>query len=532
MPSVELPFLGLGLSSNLDPRGYPNPYHLIDRHPGLFDYVEYSAPLALAEARRDAGLFAEAIARRTQLPLIFHPVFLNLYGPELEDGAALQALREHLQAVGSPWVGNDVGWWHGAGKPFPGFLYLTPSLDEAGLADAVIHASHVQASLDRPLLLENPVVVARHGEMHVCDFMAELHRRTLLPLLLDLGHLASYQLTAGLPLDSGLDRLPLEQVLEIHIAGAAVTERDGRRFYFDDHTQPVRQEALNLLARVLPRCPNLRALTFEGDGHPEDETRSMLLHLRAMLGRAKRTALSWPLSEVRREGALSTGAWDLFAQVFGAAASHDVLGQSVETDFRLAVLAEMLDRRWPLTRLVLTGTRAALSDFCASPEFRRTFERGGESPDVPAAFVRYARRRLGELPTEDGEIAATALAFETVCAVKAKEPPEGQLASGMHLASFPLDLGEALFAARALRRHLGARALASGLYEQSGFEGVKQALRRRREGPFYVIVRDDGPVFPLDAELTAVVREASAARAPLPDSPALLRARALGLVKP
>ena len=367
--------------------------------------------------------------------------------------------------------------------------------------------------------------------MHVLDFMAELQRRTTLPLLLDLGHLASYQLSAGVPLDTGLDRFPLEQVLEIHIAGAVVTEREGRRFYFDDHTLPVRQATPNLRARVLPRCPNLRALTFEGDRHAEDETRAMLLHLRTMLGRARRPSLSWPLAEPRREGQPSSAAWDLFAQVFGGSPSEDPLGQTVETDFRLAVLAEQLDRRWPLTRLVLASSRAGLADFSASPEFRRTFERGGESPDVPAAFVRYARRRLGELPPEDGEIAATALAFETVCALKAQEPPEGLLAPSVRLASFPLDLGEALFAARALRRHLGARALASGLYEQSGFEGLKQALRRRREGPFYVIVREDGPPFPLDAELAAVLREASAAQRPLPDSPALLRAKALGLLR-
>jgi uncharacterized protein len=530
VPSVELPFLGLGLSSNLDPRGYPNPYRMIDRHPGLFDYVEYSAPLALSDARREAGLLNQALERRAELPLIFHPVFLNLHGPKLEDAGSLRALREHLQGVGSPWVGNDVAWWHGGGTPFPGFLYLAPSLDAGGLADAMIHANHVQAAIDRPLLLENPVVVARHGEMHVLDFMAELNRRTGLPLLIDLGHLASFQLSAGLPLETGLDRLPLDQVLEIHVAGAVVTEREGRRFYFDDHTQPVRQETLNLLARVLPLCTNLRALTFEGDGHPEEETRALLLHLRAMLGRAKRSTLTWPLAEPRGEGQPSAAAWDLFAQVFCGAPSEDVLGQSVETDFRLAVLAEQLDRHWPLTRMVLAGSRAGLADFCASPEFRRTFERGGESPDVPAAFVRYARRRLGELPPEDGEIAATALAFETVCALKIREPPEGILAPGTHLASFPLDLGEALFAARALRRHLSARAVASGLFEQSGFEGLKQALRRRREGPFYVVVREDGPPFPLDAELAMVVREASSARRPLPDSPAVMRAKALGLL--
>jgi uncharacterized protein (UPF0276 family) len=529
--TVELPFLGLGLSTNLDPRAHPNPYRLIDRHPGLFDYVEYSAPLSLSTARREAGLLSEALERRSQLPLLFHPVFLNLYGPELEEGGALAALREHLQEVGSPWVSNDVGWWHGGGNPFPGFLYLTPPLDEAGLTDAVHHANNVQAVLDRPLLLENPVVVAAHGDMHVIDFMAELSRRTQLPLLLDLGHLASFQLSAGLPLDFAMQHLPYDRVLEIHLAGGVVTERDGRRFYFDDHTQPVRQEVLNLLARLLPLCRNLRALTFEADGHPEEETRAMLTQLRAMLGRAPRAPLSWSIPAPPRGGIPSPGGWALFAQVFAGAPSPDGLGQRVEEDFRLAVLAEQLDRRWPLTRLLLAGTRAGLARFCASAEFRGAFERRGESADVPTAFARYARSQLGEVPREDAELIATSLAFETVCAQAVRGPSTGLLAPGVHLATFPLDLGEALFAARALRRHLAARALASGLYEQSGLDGLRQVFRRRREGPFYVAVQEGAPPFPLDPDLANLLLEASRSERPLPESPVLARARALGLVR-
>ena len=50
-----LPFLGLGLSSNLDPAVEPDPWALHAAEPGLFDLVEYSAPLALEEAERDAG---------------------------------------------------------------------------------------------------------------------------------------------------------------------------------------------------------------------------------------------------------------------------------------------------------------------------------------------------------------------------------------------------------------------------------------------------------------------------------------------
>src|SRR5262245_9995150 len=126
-----LPYLGLGLSSNLDLTDRPRPYALWDASPGLFDYVEYSAPLSLEEARAEASLFPEMWGRREQIPVLFHPVHLNLYGPDLESTDALEALDRHVRAVGSAWVGNDVGWWHVSGRPFPGHQYIAPPLTPA-----------------------------------------------------------------------------------------------------------------------------------------------------------------------------------------------------------------------------------------------------------------------------------------------------------------------------------------------------------------------------------------------------------------
>ena len=106
---------------------------------------------------------------------------LNLYGPELEAAESLRALDAHARAVGSPWVGNDVAWWHSGGVPFPGYLYVPPPLTEEGLQDCALHARHVQGALSMPLLLENPAVIARRGTMHVLELMAQLHTGTPAP---------------------------------------------------------------------------------------------------------------------------------------------------------------------------------------------------------------------------------------------------------------------------------------------------------------------------------------------------------------
>jgi uncharacterized protein (UPF0276 family) len=498
-PSPEswtLPWRGLGLSSNLSAGDQPHPYRLLDEDPELFDFVEYSAPLSLTETKKHATLFPEMYRRLKEVPVLFHPVHLNLYGPELEPAQHIADLDAHARTVGSAWVGNDVGWWHSGGQPFPGYLYVTPPLTNEGLQDCAAHALHVQAGLSVPLVLENPAVLARRGDMHVLEFMSRLQARTGLPLLLDLGHLLSYQLSSELPLESGFDGFPFDRVIEIHIAGGVVTRRWARRFYVDDHTQPVREELFQLLESVLPRCTSLRAVTFEGDGHPPEVAMITLRRLRSLVPAQKREPLRLtpvepappPLGNVSRP-------WDLFDLGYGvrrAGVPDDVEGSLSETDFRLAVVAEQLDRDFPISRLMLAGTREGLLSFTTSTEFRELFEGSGRS--FGHAFLDYARRRLREHP-EEGAAAAAALSFETFLpslmqrSVPPPGPDEVGLAEEVRVGTFPADLSELVYAARALRRHLTGRAWANGTVELSGLETLAQTARRTVSRPWRFAVR-------------------------------------------
>jgi uncharacterized protein (UPF0276 family) len=493
----QLPWRGLGLSSNLDAGDQPHPYRLLAGAPGLFDFVEYSAPLSLEETRAHASLFPEMWERRGDVPVLFHPVHLNLYGPELEPVKALTDLDAHARAVGSAWVGNDIGWWHAGGQPFPGYLYFTPPFTEAGVRDSVAHALHVQSHLSMPLALENPAAFAKRGELHVLDFLARVQARTGLPLLLDLGHLLSYQLAAGLPLEAGLDGFPLDKVIELHIAGGVVTRRRGRGYYVDDHTQPVREELFTLLESLLPRCPSLRAVTFEGDGHPPEVAALTLRRLRELVPAAPRpplvlTPVREPAPELTRESA----PWSLFETGYGEKqeTGGDEEGARAETDFRLAVVAETLDKDWPVSRLLLAGTREELRAFTASREFRELFEGLGRSPGN--AFAAWARRRVRERPDEG---AAAALSFETYLpsAFMMRPPPApgpGQvgLAEDVRVGSFPVDLTELVFAAKSLRRHLTGRAWACEVLDVSGLESLAQVARRPAPGPWSFVVRRKG----------------------------------------
>jgi uncharacterized protein len=473
--TFQLPFRGLGLSSNLSVHDVPQPWALLDKFPGLFDLVEYSAPLDVARARREASLFPVLWEARQRVPVLFHPVHLNLYGPELEEPTELALLDAHAREVGSAWVGNDVGWWHRLGQPLPGYLYFPPPLTSEGLADAAAHACHVQAHLSVPLVLENPVTMWRRGTIHVLDFMAALHQRTGCPLLLDLGHLLSAQLASRVEPTAGLDGFPLEAVVEVHIAGGVVTySSSGRGSYADDHTQPVREELFALLASLLPRLPNLRALVFEGDGHPPDIAAQTLRRLRALWPDRSAAALAWPRPAVAAQPLSGASApWTLFDAGYGAwpVEAEDAEGLAADRSFRLAVLADALDRSWPLARLLLAGTRERLEAFASSTHFRAVWERGTA---LDTAFGAWARAMVRERPEAP---ALQALAFDSWAQALAQQRRPG---------AFPLDLAEALFAARALRRHLGARAWATGVVETSGLEGLAQVVARAPAGPWPV----------------------------------------------
>jgi uncharacterized protein len=484
MVSRTLPWMGLGISTNASASARPNPYRLLDRRPGIFDYVEYSAPLEIERARREASLFETMWNRRADVPLLFHPVHLNLYGPELEREEDLAALSRHLREIGSPWVSNDVAWWHSAGRAFAGYLYLAPPLTKEAIGDCARHALHVQSAIEVPLLLENPAIVSVRGPLHVLDFMAELHAKTGLDLLVDVGHLFSHQLSRGLDPASGLDGFPFEAVVEIHIAGGVIAERGTRRFYVDDHPQPIREEVLELFERIATRCPRLRAITYEGDGHPEHLAEDMLARLRRSLPERGETVMQDNLHRAAVHEA-KTDAWALFDLAYGGQVPDPALDQEAETfelDLRLAVLAERLDRRLPLTRVLVSGTREALVAFSRSEEHKEGFR--GLGRDLSESYKRFVRRRLREEPDD------------SIAAVFAIESWANEIAShassGIAAARLPRDLREVQHARRSIERHLASFARISGLWDHQALSSIAQAARRAPERDWEVVVRVRG----------------------------------------
>jgi len=121
--------------------------------------------------------------------------------------------------------------------------------------------SDVKSQIPIPFLLENNVYYfdIPRSEMDEAAFLNLLCENTGCRLLLDLHNVYVNARNHGFDCYQFLDRLHLENVGEIHVAGGM--ELDG--FYLDAHSSPIPEPVWKLLDWTLPQCPNVGAVIFE-----------------------------------------------------------------------------------------------------------------------------------------------------------------------------------------------------------------------------------------------------------------------------
>lgn len=214
------------------------------------------------------------------LPLLYHDDDLDPILPGPPRPEALAAARENLAATGAPWCVSELATRR-LGERYLDFFQPILLTDEAART-AAENLRALDAALPGRIVAENPPYQLPVGPLHVLDLFARVLERAPIPCVLDLGHLYSFQLCRGLRPLAELDGFPLERVVELHVAGAQVTERRGVSLYLDAHgAAEIEPAVLDMLAEVAPRCPNLRAVTIEVEEATLDMTARQLEQTRA-----------------------------------------------------------------------------------------------------------------------------------------------------------------------------------------------------------------------------------------------------------
>jgi uncharacterized protein (UPF0276 family) len=263
---AALPMLGVGISTEFGIRHTGlDVLQLHGRHPELVRFLEIGADL-----ERGVDDDAREWARRG-LPTTYHFLDVNLEESEDLDGPWVEDTAALAREVGAAWLCGDAGLWHVGPRDRGHGTLMPPVLAPESASEMARSVRLLRAETGFEILPENPPAHVFVGDLHLCEYFARVAEEADSGLLLDVAHLAIYQRAMGHEALDGLDLLPLERVIEVHVAGGTPFEHGGRTFVDDDHTTGVLPETWALFEAVVQRTPNLRAVVVECERNREDE---------------------------------------------------------------------------------------------------------------------------------------------------------------------------------------------------------------------------------------------------------------------
>jgi uncharacterized protein len=199
---------------------------------------------------RRGGYFPAALERvRTRYPLVTHGLTLSLGATSEPDPEFVAALRTELERLETPWHSDHLAFTSAGPRALHELMPLKHSRDTAArVADRLETLSE---TLGRPLAVENVTYYAPLGrpELSEGEFLNALFERSSAPLLLDVNNVYVNALNHGFDAWTMIASLPLERVIEIHVAGHA---RKGD-LVLDTHGATTPAPVLDLLERTLER---------------------------------------------------------------------------------------------------------------------------------------------------------------------------------------------------------------------------------------------------------------------------------------
>jgi uncharacterized protein (UPF0276 family) len=244
--------------------------------------IGWRPELALAIDRRHGFGFVEIVAenfdpwgplpvpveqlRRRGVIVIPHGIGLSLGGAAPPEERRLAALARLATRLNAPLVSEHVAFVR-AGGIESGHLLPLPRTSEA-LEVIVANLRMAQASLPVPLAVENVATLFEWpgAEMDEATFLAEVLERADVLLLLDIENVYANARNHGFDSAAFLDRLPLERLAYVHIAGGV--ERNG--LYHDTHDAAVPGAVLHLLEQLCARTTVPGVMLERDDRFPSE----------------------------------------------------------------------------------------------------------------------------------------------------------------------------------------------------------------------------------------------------------------------
>lgn len=259
--------VGLGLR--------PEMYRELDERDLAVDFFEIIAENFLDEQSLPRARLRKVRAR---YPIVVHGVGLNLLGTDALDMEYLTRLRALIQELESPYSTDHLCWTSHHGIRHHDLL-PTPYTREL-VTYAADRAAFVQDFLGVPFGIENlsSYVSFTASTMSECEFYVSVAEAADVRLLLDVNNVFVSAVNHGFSASEYLATVPLERVLELHLAGHQ-TLASG--LLHDTHDRPVQREVWQLYAETYRRRPELLTLIeWDADLPPLGELEREVLRAR------------------------------------------------------------------------------------------------------------------------------------------------------------------------------------------------------------------------------------------------------------
>lgn len=184
--------------------------------PGAIDFIELLAENFMAAAGADRRVLERAMAT---WPVVVHGTALSIGSVSPLDGAYLEQLFALIEETRSPWFSDHLCFSSAFGTEFHDLLPL-PYTEEA-LAHVAGRIRTLQAMAPVPFALENPsyYVEFAASEMDEATFLRRLLEAADCGLLLDVNNVWVNSQNHGYDPRAFIEALPLERVVQIHMAG-------------------------------------------------------------------------------------------------------------------------------------------------------------------------------------------------------------------------------------------------------------------------------------------------------------------------
>ena len=224
-----------------------------------------------------------------RIPLVLHGVGLSIGTDAPLDERYLDGVAEAIEDLKVPSYSEHLAWTKVPGIDIANLL---PVPKTRAAADMLIpKIQRVQARLPVPFSIENISYVFDFpdAEMSDAEFFNLLFRETGVGMLLDVENLFVNSRNHGVDPRAFLDQLPAGVVTGIHAAGGPLVHRPylDAPFHADNHSQPVPEQALELLEYALDRQrPRTVVLERDNDFEQGDELLADVARIRRQAGKA------------------------------------------------------------------------------------------------------------------------------------------------------------------------------------------------------------------------------------------------------